>query len=287
MTALLVAVCAASGALGVLIVLSAWSMPPVAPRSIALPSDLGAWASPAAAAVGGALIGLIVTGWMVAAGAGAVAGWAAVATWRRRGHGGHGREQARIEALASWCEQLRDLLSADNGIQGTVEASVVTCPPALRPEVSRLATRLSRQAPEVAVRQFATEVDDPSGDLVASVVLLAMSRSGRTAELLSELAATIRERAAMRLRVDADRSGQRSEARFVVVFGVVVAAAIVIFGRGTSFMEAYDSASGQLVLAVVAGLYGTGMWWLSRLIRFERPARFLSPTAVEVEGDRR
>ena len=36
--------------------------------------------------------------------------------------------------------------------------------------------------------QFAAEVDDPSGDLVASVLLLAMSRSSRTSELLSELA---------------------------------------------------------------------------------------------------
>ena len=43
--------------------------------------------------------------------------------------------------------------------------------------------------------------DDPSGDLVASVLLLAMSRSGRTAEVLSELAVTIRDRASMRLRV--------------------------------------------------------------------------------------
>ena len=93
---------------------------------------------------------------------------------------------------------------------------MATCPAALRAEVARLATRLARQDPALAVRQFAAEVDDPSGDLVASVLLLAMSRSGRTAELLSELAVTIRERASMRLRVEAERSGQRSEARFVI-----------------------------------------------------------------------
>src|SRR5262249_54370863 len=154
-------------------------------------------------------------------------------------------------ALASWCEQLRDLLAADQGLLGTVKATVATCPAELRPQVSRLATRLERQEPTGAVRQFAAEVDDPSADLVASVLLLALSRSGRTGELLGELAATTRERAAMRLRVEAERAGQRSEARFVVLFAGVVFAAIVVFGRGSRFLDAYDSPAGQAVLVVV------------------------------------
>jgi tight adherence protein B len=276
MTALAVALLAALAAFGVLVTVSAWTTPPATRttgRTPWLTSELLARAG--GAVVAGAL-GLVATGWVVAGVAAAAGGWAAVAMWQRRGSGGADREQARIEALASWCEQLRDLLSADNGIQGTIEASAVTCPAALRPEVSRLATRLTRQAPEIAVRQFATEVDDPSGDLVASVILLAMSRSGRTADLLSELAATIRERATMRLRVEADRAGQRSEAKFVLGFGVAVVVGVIIFGRGTSFLAAYDTATGQLVLALVVAMYGFGMWWLSRLVRFERPARFLS-----------
>ena len=89
--------------------------------------------------------------------------------------------------------------------------------------------------------------DDPSGDLVASVLLLAMSRSGRTAEVLSELAVTIRDRASMRLRVDAERAGQHGEARFVVGFGAVVITAVIVFGQNTTFLDAYDSAAGQLV----------------------------------------
>jgi tight adherence protein B len=286
MTALAVAVLAALAAVGVLVTVSAWTTPPApraTERTLWLTSELLARAG--GAVVAGAL-GLVATGWVVAGVAAAAGGWAAVAMWQRRGSGGAEREQARIEALASWCEQLRDLLSADNGIQGTIEASAVTCPAALRPEVSRLATRLTRQAPEVAVRQFATEVDDPSGDLVASVILLAMSRSGRTAELLSELASTIRERAMMRLRVEADRAGQRSEAKFVLGFGVAVVVGVVIFGRGTSFLAAYDTASGQLVLALVVAMYGLGMWWLSRLVRFERPSRFLS-AGIDIEGTRR
>ena len=68
---------------------------------------------------------------------------------------------------------------------------------------------MAREAPQLAIRQFAVEVDDPSGDLIGSVLLLAMSHSGRTADLLSELASTIRERATMRLRIEAARNGAR------------------------------------------------------------------------------
>jgi len=287
MTAVAVAVLGATAAFGVLLVVSAWTTPPAQPPRRVVPVEAAAVARPLAATAVAAAVGLIVTGWVVGGMAAGAAGWAAVGVWRRRSRDGGGDEQARIEALAAWCEQLRDLLSADNGILGTIEATAATCPPALRPHVSRLATRLSRQAPGLAVRQFADEVDDPSADLVASVVLLAMSHSGRTAELLTELAATIRERASMRLRVEAERSGQRSEARFVLGFGVVVVAGVVVFGRGTTFLDAYDTAAGQLVLALVAVLYGIGVWWLGRLVRFERPARFLSPAAIDGAGGRR
>jgi Flp pilus assembly protein TadB len=185
-------------------------------------------------------------------------------------------EQARIIALASWCEQLRDLLTAEYGIVGTIGATARTCPEPIRPEVERLSTRLSRQDPRNAIRQFAAELDDPSGDLVASVLLLAMSRSSRTSELLSELAGTIRERAAMRLRVEADRSGQRSEARFIIAFSAIAITGVLIFGRGSEFLDAYDDPSGQLVLAFVIACFAVGGWWMSRLTRFERPDRFLS-----------
>ena len=96
----------------------------------------------------------------------------------------------------------------------------------------------------MAVRQFAGEVDDPSGDLVASVLLLAMSRSGRTGELLSELAATIRERAAMRLRVVAERAANAARPASWSIMGTAVIAAIIVFGQNTTFLDAYDSTTG-------------------------------------------
>ena len=279
--ALVVVLVAGIGALGAIILAGAWTPAPAKPVETA-EGRVAELLAPITAAILGAAFALVVTGWASAALAGAASGFAAVRVWRNRG-GNAKWEQDRITALASWCEQLRDLLSAEHGIIGTIVATAKTCPDPIKPEVTRLATRLSRQHPATAIRQFAGEVNDPSGDLIASVLLLAMSRSSRTSELLSELALTIRDRAAMRLRVEAERSGQRSEARFIVGFSAIVVAAILLFGRDSDFLDAYDDASGQLVFGLVALFFGLGGWWMSRLTKFTRPARFLTIGEIEEE----
>ncbi|WP_227462293.1 type II secretion system F family protein [Desertimonas flava] len=279
--ALVVGVLAGAAAVGVLVIWSSYSPGRAAPVA----AD-GAWREalvPLALGVVAGSIAIAGTGWIVAGVASGIGAYAAVRAAR------HPRlrpaaEQERIEALASWCEQLRDLLAADQGIVGTISATVRTCPAALRPQVTALSSRLARQRPATAIAQFADDVDDPSGDLVATVLLEATKRSSRTSELLSELASTIRDRAAMRLRVDAERAGHRSEARFVIGFSVIVVVAILLFGRDTEFLDAYDDATGQLVLLLVAGFFGGGGWWLSRLTRYERPARFLTFEPDSVGG---
>jgi tight adherence protein B len=259
--------------LGVLVAMSAWSA--AAPTRVEAPTDWDRVLRPVAAALAGGLLALLLTGWVVAAVGGAFGGYAAARALANRRTSSK-VEQERITALTSWCEQLRDLLTAEHGIIGTIAATARTCPEPIRPEVERLATRLSRQNPSTAIRQFAAELDDPSGDLVASVLLLAMSRSSRTSELLSELAGTIRDRAAMRLRVEADRAGQRSEARFILAFSAIAVTGVLVFGRKSEFLDAYDDAEGQLVFGLVIGMFALGGWWMAKLTRFERPARFLS-----------
>ena len=160
--------------LGVLVVVTSWS--PAPPARVSGPTDWNRLLRPLAAAAVGGLLGLLLTGWAVAAVGGAVGGYALVRALADRRTTAKA-EQARITALAGWCEQLRDLLTAEHGIVGTITATTRTCPARDSPEVERLASRLSRQNPANAIRQFAGELDDPSGDLVASVLLLAMSRS--------------------------------------------------------------------------------------------------------------
>ena len=88
-------------------------------RAPRLPQLLATKALVAAVA---AVVGLLVTGWLIGALAAGLAGWAAVNAWDGAATTRRGGEQQRIEALAVWCEQLRDLLSADIGIIGTIDA---------------------------------------------------------------------------------------------------------------------------------------------------------------------
>ncbi|CAN5761536.1 hypothetical protein BH24ACT5_BH24ACT5_05210 [soil metagenome] len=271
--ALLAGIVGGAFGVGTLVVMSGWTPGPARVVSSRLRRE--GMVSLAMATLAGGGLALLLTGWLVSGLAGAGGGYLAARAWAARGQGARA-DHERIESLASWCEQLRDLLSADHGIIGTIEATVRTCPEPIRPQVASLSARLARQDPARAVRQFADELDDPSADLVASVLALATTRSSRTSELLSELATTIRDRAAMRLRVEADRAGARSEARFVVGFSVLVVVGLLVFGRRTEFLDAYDTVSGQLALAMVIGFFALGGWWMNRLTRFDRPARFLS-----------
>ena len=67
----------------------------------------------------------------------------------------------------------------------------------------------------------------------------------------------------------------------MVGFSAAVVIGIVLFGRDSEFLDAYDDAGGQVVLAIVAAFFAGGTWWLARLTRFERPARFLTFAPVE------
>ena len=71
----------------------------------------------------------------------------------------------------------------------------------------------------------------------------------------------------------------------MIVFTAVTSSCSVVFGRDAEFLDAYDDGAGQVVLAVVIGLFVIGARWLSRLTRFERPARFVTVTVTTDDTD--
>ena len=131
-----------------------------------------------------------------------------------------------------------------------------------------------RRSPRVALQSFADELEDPTADLIVTILALAFERSGRAAsELLSELAVTARQRAEMRLRVDAERSSTRAEARWVAISSASMMIGLMVFGH--QWLKPYASAAGQVVLAIVLGLFAAGLIGLQRLARYRDVARFL------------
>jgi tight adherence protein B len=227
------------------------------------------------AAGAGMVVGL-VTRWPVGAAAAAMFG--ALAPELVGGARARQAETARIEAAAVWVELLRDTLAGAAGIEQAITASAAAAPAPIRAQVTELAVRLQRERLVPALRAFAEEMADPTVDLVVVALTLASQRRARRlGELLGTLAQTTRDHVTMRLRVEASRARLRTSVRVIVGTTLAVMVGLIILNRG--YLSPYDSALGQLVLAVIAALFAAAMWWLARLGRMETPERLALPTA--------
>ena len=223
--------------------------------------------------MGAGLIALIATRWPVAAIAGAALGW----FWQDLfgGRAAREREATRTEAIASWTEMLRDTMSGAHGLEEAVVTSASVAPLAIRPQVMGLAIRTEREPLDVALQSFAEDLAHPSADLVVTALTLAAHGSvGDLNELLGTLAIAAREEAAMRLRVEAARARLRTAVKVIAAVTAAMAAGLMVLNR--SYLDAYKTGTGQLVLAAVAITWGASLWWLERMSRFVAPERFLN-----------
>lgn len=227
----------------------------------------------------GAAAGL-VTRWPVAAvGLGAL-GWFSSELFGSKA----ARDQAteRTEAIAAWTELLRDTISGAHGLEEAVMTTATVAPAAIRREVTDLAVRLERQPLDRALRQFAIDLSHPTADLVvAALTLAAEGAVGDLGELLGTLAVSARDEAGMRLRVEAARARLRTAVR--VITGCTASTAIGLILLNRRYLDVYAGTVGQLVLAVVAILWGASLWWLSRMGDFIAPERFLALASTDAD----
>lgn len=190
-------------------------------------------------------------------------------------------EIARVEAIATWASQLRDMLSGGSGLLETIEATAPFAPAPIRAEVERLALGMRRGRLHAALRAFAAEVDDPMADLVvASLIVATAEQVGRLGELLGTLAARTREQAALRMRIDKDRASTRTQVRGVVLATIGMILFLMVFNKG--LLAAYNSAEGQLVLAGIGTAFLAGFSLLARMSRPQRVEGFTLAAAQDV-----
>jgi len=227
----------------------------------------------AGVAVAVALGVAVLTRWPVAA----LAGGALTYLWPGLFGGARAAQAAiaRLEALATWTESLKDTIAGAVGLEEAIPATVPAANPLIQPQLTRLVGRLRAREPlPAALTQFAEDLDDPSADLVvAALILNARLRGGGLRATLDELATSAREELDMRRRVEAGRRSIRKGVKIVVgvTLGFVGALALL----RSDYLAPYDSPLGQLVLVVVIAVFGIGFGWLRALSEFEMPERFL------------
>lgn len=235
----------------------------------------------ALAAIAGALT-LIVTQWPVAA-IGAVL---LVLAWNSIGGGAaeERRAMARLEALAAWTESLRDTIAGAVGLEQAIPSSLRAVAPVLQPHVRSLVDRLHTRVPLAdALRRFGDDLDDASADLVvAALILNARLRGPGLRDMLGALATSARAELDMRRRVEANRRTTRRSVQIVV--GVSVGVALFLAVANRDYVQPYRTFTGQLVLAIVVGLFAIGFVWLRRLAKYDTPQRFLASADADKPG---
>ncbi|MEV0005952.1 type II secretion system F family protein [Micromonospora sp. NPDC050980] len=226
------------------------------------------------AAAGGGVAAAAVTRWPVAALLAAAAVWALPRVLGPDRE--HQRAVARIEAVATWAELLRDTLSSAAGLEQAITATAPVTPQSIRPQVQALAAavRGGNRLPD-ALRVFAADLADPTADLVVRALTQAAGyHGGQLSQCLSSLAITARELAGIRMRVATKRAATRTAARVITGTAVAMVAGLIVLNRG--FLAPYRSVTGQLVLLVVGAVFAAGFWWLARASRLPQPPRVLA-----------
>lgn len=239
-------------------------------------------AARAAAAVLGAGVAWLVTGWPVAALIVAATVWGLPILLGTSTVAAAGID--RIEALEEWARRLSDVLVVGVGLEQGIAATVRTCPQHLHGEVSAVAARLdARWSTEAALRAFADDLDDATGDLVVATLILGARRRGPgLARVLAAVADSVAEEVAMRRRVEAERAKPRTTARAVtlITLGVVAVGAL----NGT-YLAPYGTLLGQLVLAVIACGFIASLAWMRALTLTRPQPRLFLPAGTPRPGE--
>lgn len=185
----------------------------------------------------------------------------------------------RLESMEEWTRSLSGVLTVGVGLEQALVATLRSTPASIAPEVGRLVARLrARWATEDALRAFADELDDATGDLVASNLILGARRRGAgLASVLEGLAESVAADVRARRQVEADRAKPRATARWVTL---ISASVLVILAVSGTYVEPYRSPFGQLILVTLLSAYVATLIWMRRMAMGRPLPRFLKAREV-------
>lgn len=225
-----------------------------------------------AAGLAAGVLGWLITGWVLLI----LAGPAAVVVVPTLLSGREAADRiARVEAMSEWTRSLAGVLTVGLGLKQALEASQRSAPPAIAPEVGRLVARLHARWPtEAAIRAFADDLNDATGDLIAANLLLAARRPGAgLSAILESLADSVAAEVRGRRQVEADRAKPRAAARWTTIISAAVLTILALTG---TYTDPYRTPLGQVILVVLLAGYVAVLVWMNRMARGKQPPRLLA-----------
>ena len=186
----------------------------------------------------------------------------------------------RLEAMEEWTRALSGVLTVGVGLEQALLSTLRSTPQAIRPEVTRLVSRLrARWATEDALRAFADDLDDATGDVTAANLILGARRRGTgLAAVLESLAESVAADVRARREIEADRAKPRATARWVTIITVTVLAFLAVSG---DYVAPFGSPIGQIILAALLGLYVATLVWMRRMATGAPLPRFVGASVTQ------
>lgn len=180
----------------------------------------------------------------------------------------------RLKALEEWTRALAGVLTAGQGIEQAILATRRSTPPQIRTEVHALAARLeARWDTARALRAFADDIDDTTGDMVAGALILGSRRRGAgLASVLSDLAQDVAADVRARRAVESDRAKPRGVSRIITIITLSMLALLALLG---DYVAPYGTPVGQVILLVLLGAYVLVLLYMRWMTRGDVPARFI------------
>ena len=184
----------------------------------------------------------------------------------------------RLEAMEEWARSLSSGLTAGRGLDQALIKSLRSTPEVIRPDVGRLVNRLDAHwSTERALRAFAEDLDDATGDLLVYYLILSARRRGTgLATVLEEVAESVAADVRARRQIDADQAKPRTTARYVTVFTIGVLGFLALTGE---YIEPYGTPLGQVVLALLLTAYVATLVWMRSMATAKPLPRFLNVSA--------
>ena len=186
----------------------------------------------------------------------------------------------RLEAMEEWTRALSGVLTVGVGLEQALLSTLRSTPHAIRPEVTRLVSRLrARWATEDALRAFADDLDDATGDVIAANLILGARRRGTgLAAVLESLAESVAADVRARREIEADRAKPRATARWVTIITVTVLGFLALSG---DYVAPFGTPLGQVILTALLGLYVATLMWMRRMATGAPLPRFIGASVTQ------
>jgi hypothetical protein len=184
-------------------------------------------------------------------------------------------DRVRLEAIAKWLEDLRDVVRGSNlSMEAALEQTASTPPKAIASELARFVALRRRAVPvDEALISLADDLAHPTADAAIAAMLLAVGTSGASLwRTLSDLAVVARDEVGARTRSDRIRTAYEQTMRRLVGLSIVIVGFLRFFAKG--LVQPLATPTGQLWLIVPVTVWAGAIFWLRSLAGYQLPRRY-------------